>query len=141
MNSEKLNIQDIISAFLQQFDEIVFAYIFGSFATKEHYHDIDIAVYLNDKFNKNDFTKYPYGYESEMISKLTQLTRKKIDFVVMNKMGITFQQRIINKGILLFCKDKSKRIAYENYIRKLYIDSANIRKIKRKYLSGKITNA
>ena len=76
-----------------------------------------------------------------MIRKLTQLAKNKIDFVVMNKTEITLQQRIINKGILLFCKDNSKRISYENYIRKLYIDSANIRKIKRKYLSGKISNA
>ena len=52
MNSEKLNIKDIVSAFLQQFDEIVFAYLFGSFISSNNYHDIDIAVYLEDEFNK-----------------------------------------------------------------------------------------
>ena len=76
-----------------------------------------------------------------MISELTLLVRKKVDFIVMNNANITLQQRIINKGILLFSKAERIRISYENYIRKLYIDSENIRRIKRKYLNEKIINA
>ncbi len=141
MDNKKSKIIEKISIHLQQFNEIEFAYIFGSFISSENYHDIDIAVYLNEKFDKNDFVKYPYGYESGMNSELSKLTKFRIDFVVMNNAEITLQQRIINKGVSLFCKDRRKRIYYENHIRKLYIDMASIRKIKRKYLSRKITNA
>lgn len=139
--NNKINIEDTIRTFLKNKIEITFAYIFGSFVQKDQYHDIDIAVYLSDDFNKNDFKKFPYGYESILISELTLLVREKIDFVVMNNADITLQQRIINKGTLLFSKDEHHRITYENRIRKLYLDSENIRRIKMKYLNKKILNA
>lgn len=139
--NNKINIEDTIRTFLKNKIEITFAYIFGSFVQRDQYHDIDIAVYLSDDFNKNDLKKFPYGYESILISELTLLVREKIDFVVMNNADITLQQRIINKGILLFSKDENYRITYENRIRKLYLDSENIRRIKRKYLNKKILNA
>ena len=66
--NNKINIEDTIRTFLKNKIEITFAYIFGSFVQKDQYHDIDIAVYLSDDFNKNDFKKFPYGYESILIS-------------------------------------------------------------------------
>jgi predicted nucleotidyltransferase len=137
----KTEIENKIKHFLESRIEIGFAYIFGSFVKNENYHDIDIAVYLNKNFDKNDLIRFPYGYESFMISELTFLVKKKVDFIVMNNAEITLQQRIINKGTLLFSKDDHIRISYENFIRKLYIDSENIRRIKRKYLNKKIINA
>jgi len=139
--NNKTEIENKINRFLQRRPEISFAYIFGSFIQNKNYHDIDITVYLSGNFNKNDLKKFPYGYKSSMISELTLLVRKKVDFIVMNNANITLQQRIINKGILLFSKAERIRISYENYIRKLYIDSENIRRIKRKYLNEKIINA
>lgn len=139
--NNKEEIESKINRFLQSRPEISFAYIFGSFIQNENYHDIDIAVYLYKNFDKNDLKKFPYGYESSLISELTLLVRKKVDFIVMNNADITLQQRIINKGILIFSKDDHIRISYENFIRKLYIDSDNIRRIKRKYLNKKIVNA
>ena len=139
--NNKTEIENKINRFLQSRPEISFAYIFGSFIQNKNYHDIDITVYLSGNFNKNDLKKFPYGYKSSMISELTLLVRKKVDFIVMNNANITLQQRIINKGILLFSKAERIRISYENYIRKLYIDSENIRRIKRKYLNEKIINA
>ncbi len=59
----------------------------------------------------------------------------------MNQADITLQQRIVNNSILLFSRNKFERIHYENMIRKLFIDSENIRKIKRKYLIEKLRNA
>ncbi len=60
----KQEIKKDITNFLKAFEEIHTAYIFGSFVRSEYYHDIDIAVLLRKDFNKNDFNKYPFGYES-----------------------------------------------------------------------------
>ncbi len=138
---KKKEILQKIENYLIRFDEILYAYVFGSFLHKENYHDVDIAIFLHPDFDKNNFIEYPYGYESKIISDLTSLTKNKIDIVVMNNAALTIRQRIINKGILVFCKDEKSRIKYENSIRKLYIDANNIRKIKRKYLREKISNA
>ena len=141
MLSDKKNKEKIIAEYLIAKDEVLFAYIFGSFVDKDNYHDIDIAVYLKDDFDKNDFKKFPYGYESGAIADLFLLLRRDIDFVVMNCSEILIQKRIIDRGIRIFSKDERKRISYENYIRKLYIDSAHLRNIRRHYQSGKIINA
>lgn len=141
MISEKKHIENKIVECLSKKEEILFAYIFGTFVSKNHYHDIDIAVYLSENFDKNDTKKFPYGYESSIISELNLLVRKNIDFIVMNNANILIQKKIIRQGKLLFCRDERKRIYYENHIRKLYIDTEDLRKIRRYYLSNKIINA
>ncbi len=141
MALEKKQIQNKIAEYLRERDEVIFAYLFGSFVGKEYYHDVDVAVYLSDNFDKNDLKKFPYGYESGMISQLNILVRKNIDFIVMNNAELYIQKKIINEGVLLFSKNERKRINYENYIRKMYIDTAHFRKIRRYYLTEKIKNA
>lgn len=141
MNSDKKYKEKTITEFLKCKDEVLFAYIFGSFVDKIHYHDIDVAVYLKEDFPKNDFKKFPYGYESGVISELNQLTREKIDFIIINDTSLTFQKKIIEHGILLFCKNDRIRIYFENYVRKLYIDAEHLRKIRKYYLHKKIINA
>ncbi len=138
---DKDYIKKNIAVFLRGKKEITFAYLFGSFIQKDYFHDIDIALYLDKDFNNNDLEKFPYGYESGLISEINILARKKIDLVVMNNAEILINQRIINKGYLLFSRDERARISYENYIRKLYIDTESLRKIKRHYLSQGITDA
>ena len=137
----KNEIYDKIKKTLQSKDEILFAYVFGSFVHRDDYHDVDIAVYLAEDFSKHNLQKFPYGYESILISKLNILIREEVDLVVMNRADITLQQRIINKGISIFSRDVKKQLAYENYIRALYIDGEPLRKIRRYYLAGGNINA
>ena len=128
--------------FLSDREEIDFAYLFGSFVKLDHYHDIDIAVYLEKNFNPDDYKKFPYGYESNLIADISALLRTdKIDLVIFNKAGILIQQRIINSGMLLFERNRYKRINYENYIRSLYIDAESLRRIKMFYLKRYLNNA
>jgi len=142
---KKSEIENQIADFLKTKGEIMLAYIFGSFVQNNYYHDIDVAVYLREDFDRKDFPngslrekKHPYGYESSMIGELSSLTKMNIDFVVMNNATILIQQRIINKGMRLFSRDESFRIQYENRIRKLYIDYQHLWNIQRYYLSKHI---
>jgi predicted nucleotidyltransferase len=137
----KKEIEQKITDYLFNYDEILISYLFGSFVSKKYFHDIDIAVYLRNNFNKNDFKKYPFGYESEFSSNLSHLLKIKVDFLVLNDTEILFQQRVINNGKILFSKDDKFRIYYENHIRKLYIDLEPVRKIHNFYLNQKILNA
>lgn len=139
MNITKQQIVEKIKNYLGQRKEIKFAYIFGSFVKKEKYRDIDVAVYVSPEFDYNDLSAYPYGYASTLIGELTQIINSdKLDLVIMNRAGIVLLQRIVNNSIVLFASDKYERINYENNIRKEYIDSQNLRVIKRRYLSGKL---
>jgi predicted nucleotidyltransferase len=134
MNKE--NIYNTLGELLYRKPEIEFAYVFGSFVKSGLYYDIDIAVYLARDFNTRANNQFPYGYESSLISEIMLLLKtEQIDLLVLNKAGLLLQKRIINSGHLLFEREKYNRIKYENYVRKLYIDTEPIRKIKLYYLS------
>lgn len=120
-------------------DEILFAYIFGSFLKTDNYHDIDIALFISERFLKNNSGKFPFGYESFISGSIIKvINMDKIDVVLLNNAPLLITNRIINNGELLFEKDRFKRIAFENYYRKQFIDTENFRKIKTHYLKNKI---
>lgn len=131
----KSEIEKIIKDFLQTRPEINFAYLFGSFINSGKYNDIDIAVYLNPNFNINNFSTYPYGYESEILGKLSLILKTdKIDLVILNKANLLIAVKIYNTGKLLFERDRFLRIKIENFARKEFIDTEHYRKMKAKYL-------
>lgn len=136
----KPEIESKLLKFLSARPEIDFAYIFGSFVLNARYEDIDVAVYLSDTSVLADRATHPYGYESSLIGELSSLLRTdKIDFVVLNKAGLTLFTRVINKGKRLFDRDKLKRVQIENTVRKEFIDAKPLRDIQDYYLAKKLT--
>ncbi len=50
----RIEIQDSIKQLLARKNEIVFAYLFGSFVGEVTYNDIDVAIYIDPKkYKKN----------------------------------------------------------------------------------------
>ena len=136
---KKQDIKEKIRNYLYHKSEIDFAYIFGSFTHKDSYNDIDIAVYIKSGINHKNFNLYPFGYASLLSGELLKIIKnKKIDVIIMNNAGLLIQYRIVNKGLLLFDRDIFKRVFFENLIRKEYIDSEHLRKIKDFYIKEKI---
>ena len=136
---KKQDIKEKIRNYLYQKSEIDFAYIFGSFTQKDSYNDIDIAVYIKSGINYKNYNLYPFGYASVLSGELSKFIKhNKIDVVIMNDAGLLMLNRIVNKGLLLFDHNTFGRIYFENRIRKEYIDSENVRKIKNFYIKEKI---
>jgi len=73
---------------------VVFAYLYGSLATKqEHpFSDIDIAVYVKDDPTYRELLK--------------DIPDCPIDLKILNDLPPIFCLEILRKGILLFCKDE-----------------------------------
>ncbi len=131
---DKNKIKEIICCYLESKQEILFAYLFGSFCLKDKYRDIDIAVYLNPEFNFRDTDKYPYGYESDIIGELNlKLKTDNIDFIVLNKANLLLSKQVYNTGVLLFERDRFFRIKVVNSIRKEYIDTRHLSQIRELY--------
>lgn len=133
----KTNIRNKITEYLSGRSEISFAYIFGSFTEKDKYNDIDIAVYLNPDFDINERSKYPFGYEAELIGNLNiVLETDKIDLILLNKANLLAATQVYNSGMLLFERNRFFRIKVENSARKEFIDTENFRKIKASQLKN-----
>lgn len=138
-NLDKTEVTAKLTKFLEAKEEILSAYIFGSFVSSDLFHDIDIAVFLKENSGYKDLSKFPYGYESNLLPELNLLLRTdKIDLVVLNGASPLLTMRIINRGMRLFDKDKYIRIEFENRSRSEYYDLEPLRRIQDQYLKRKL---
>ena len=113
-----LNKIDIIEEILKEYfkgrDEILFAYIFGSLATRtsNKLSDIDIAIFIDvKKINEKD---YRYGYQAEILTDLMQrLKTNKVDLVILNSAPVLLKHRVIYFGKLIYSIDERERVKFQ----------------------------
>ena len=108
LNAE--NIRNYVFDYLANRDDIVFAYLFGSYAKRKQTHlsDIDIAVYM--KYDNQVFDK-----KLEILSDLSKkLETDDIDLVILNKAPISLLTKILANKVILIDKDPYVRHAFES---------------------------
>ncbi len=76
-------------------DNVLSLLLFGSYARKEHYHDIDVAVLLSNKANR-----------LKSISKLEGVAPDypKFDFSVFNDMPDSMKSRVLSECIAIYVR-------------------------------------
>jgi len=120
-------IETVKKIFHKQKQPFMFAYLFGSLARKDHSEssDLDIAVYVEENI-KQDY----FDIKSELYLQLSRtLKTNQIDIVVMNQcQNLMLLNNIITHGQLIYEKDHSARIAYEQKIFHRAIDFKHQRK-------------
>ncbi len=103
---EKQKIISVIRDALETHDEVLFAYIFGSFADEnaQFFRDIDIGVYIaDDWFSK----KYSLDYSMNLSLEMEGLLKDyPVDAVVLNDAPLPLAFRV-TQGILLFNKKET----------------------------------
>lgn len=100
---------------LENNENVVFAYLYGSYARhQEHpFSDIDVAVFLKEN------TTEAY---MDLLSKLPELGRE-IDLRVLNDAPPLFRYKVIKEGLILVNKDPEllRRFIYETLVEALEI--------------------
>jgi hypothetical protein len=86
---------------LKEYENIVFAYIFGSYTTgtMTKYSDIDIAIYLYN--NEIDSEKYLV-----LKTRLEGILKKDVDICILNTASPLLKFEVCKEGILLFTRDE-----------------------------------
>jgi len=114
------NVESIIKV-LENEGDILFAYLFGSYAkgTQNDESDIDIAVYLIDeKIQEKD----PL-YTSRLAIKIENIfDKKKVDVRILNGSTLRFRNQVLMHGKILHSKDEKKRIEFETTSLTQYYD-------------------
>ncbi|MEA3522353.1 MAG: nucleotidyltransferase domain-containing protein [Campylobacterota bacterium] len=86
-------------------ENILFAYLFGSYATNQQTKDsdVDIAIYLST---------YSLDLELQINYELSKLLNKDLDIVILNRVkNIFLLENILKDGVLL--KDSEERVDFE----------------------------
>jgi uncharacterized protein len=104
-------------------NEILFGYLFGSFAKNRSraHSDIDIAVYLT-----NYHQEAAYEYKCTSIMALQDIFKKPVDLILLNEAPPLLKHEIFMTGILFIEKDhlalvEYKVANYHQYLNQLYI--------------------
>ncbi|MGB9856980.1 MAG: type VII toxin-antitoxin system MntA family adenylyltransferase antitoxin [Dictyoglomaceae bacterium] len=114
---KKGEIVRVISDILSKRDEILFAYIFGSFIVQEDYKDIDIGIYLKN-FEDIDPLKYELSLERELEDKV----KIPFDVRVINNAPLGFIYNVIKEKIIVLDRDDDFRADFESIILREYFD-------------------
>jgi len=125
--SKKDKIIKKIKNLVQNQDEIIFAYIFGSFIEEENFHDIDIAIYLNE----NKTSAKSTFYEIELSNQIENITSIPIDIIRLNSALDAIVYRA-SKGLLIKNTNDNLRVNYITTCWKKYWD---YQKIIQEYMS------
>jgi len=124
---QKKEIIDELTRLLREREEIIFAYLHGSFLTHD-FRDIDIAVYL-----KKDEDVL---YEVELGVELEKILKFPVDVRVLNSAPLTFKFKVIKDGLLLFSRDERIRSDFEALTISEYHDFSYFRRRYRREVLG-----
>ena len=106
-----------ITSLLSAEDQILFAYLHGSFQEGLPFRDVDLAIFKIDSPPKQQL-----DYELRLEGIIEEKIKLPIDLKVLNNVPISFCYMVIKKGRKLFIRNDSKRVEFEVGTLKRYFD-------------------
>lgn len=102
-------------------EDILFAYVHGSFIEVESFKDLDVAVWVNDP-------ERSFEYSVNLSVKLELKLRVPIDVHVLNEAPLPFKHHVFTRGVLLFSRDEELRAKVVDLTLREYIDLLELRR-------------
>ena len=92
---------------LMEYKDIIFAYIFGSYAQNNirNESDIDIAIYLNKDMDIETYL--------DLKINLSEALKREVDLIILNDASPLLKYEIYKNNILLFSYDKTLENKYK----------------------------
>ena len=128
---------DNLRDFLDAQDEVLLAYLFGSYATGQEHplSDVDIGVLLSERVPHEKYL----DVQVHLIVALPSLVgAEDVDVVILNEATPLLNYEVIRTGKRLFVRDEPSRIAFEVKTMREYFDTAYLRAVNRFYLKKQI---
>ncbi len=119
---EKKRVIGKISDFLKAREDILFAYIYGSFVSQEAFNDIDVGIYVSLKGHRS-----PLDTELDLEAELENIVLIPVDVRVLNHAPLSFVYNVLRERIVIVDKDKTLRADFEGLICKKYFDFKHLR--------------
>jgi predicted nucleotidyltransferase len=112
--------------FLSKRDDVVFAYLHGSFVQGEEFRDVDVAVFLGGRFlQSTDLVEYEISLSLQLEKEL----RLPADVKILNTAPLSFRYHA-TLGTLLLTRDESVR---ENYLNRTWSEYFDFLPLSRIY--------
>ncbi len=116
--AQRERIVECLASELTRVGEVVFAYLYGSFAESQPFHDIDVAVYLRNAPTESNTAK-----AVALAQCCTEHTGRPVDVRVVNEAPVSFVYHVL-RGRLLFSRDDSLLADVIERTTSRYLDAA-----------------
>ncbi|HZX49456.1 MAG: hypothetical protein A2Z47_06380 [Thermodesulfovibrio sp. RBG_19FT_COMBO_42_12] len=129
-----------IKILLSPREEILLAYLFGSFSkgVSTPLSDIDIAVLIHGDISEE---KYPYGYRSELLTYLMKgLRTNRIDLVILNDAPPFLKFQVVRHEQIIISRSEDKRIDFQVKTISRYNDVKRLMSIQQRYITERLKN-
>lgn len=103
-------------------DDVVFAYIHGSFIESRRFRDIDIAIFMKNPMREIEL-------ESDLSYELTDKTGYPVEIMIINNASIAFQMAVLRKGRLLLSKADDVRADFIENTSRRYREFSHFRNL------------
>lgn len=120
--------------------DVVLAYLYGSQARGEGgpLSDVDIAVLFTEDVNEKD----RFQRVLRLIGELGHIfSRDDVQVVDLSEASPLMRHRIYYSGQVLYCADEAQRVRFSERALHEYVDTAPLRRIKKKYVLKRISEA
>ena len=117
IHSMKEKIIEIVRAELEKRENILFAYIYGSFVISEKYNDIDVAIYISD-FHREKVLYIEFELERVLEDKI----QKPFDVRIINSAPLGFAYNVLKDKIVVLDRDSLLRSDFESLVFRKYFD-------------------
>ncbi len=115
-------IENIFRKIFLQNEEIIAAYLYGSFSYSENYEDIDIGLLIRNNFKPNVIYEAQLAGKLEQIFKDTYNTFKTVDVRILNGKPLRFLFSMLKNSKIIYSKNDLERVKFETKIIKEYLD-------------------
>ena len=113
---ERKRLMKYLTEVLKKRNDVVFAYVYGSFAEGLPFHDIDVGVYISE-IRKEESTLYSL----ELAQRFSNELRIPIDVRVLNFAPVLFLYHVI-QGNLISERNEEIRMHFVEQIVQRYLD-------------------
>lgn len=110
-----------ISQLLDEKEDIIFAYIYGSFVSSSSFQDIDIGVFIKE------VSISPLSLELEMERDIENCVHIPTDVRIINNAPLSFIFNILKDGKVIIDHDSNLRADFEGIVYKKYFDFEHLR--------------
>ncbi|MDF1558287.1 MAG: nucleotidyltransferase domain-containing protein [ANME-2 cluster archaeon] len=114
---QKEDVKKKLADILSFHEDVIFAYLLGSFLEKGSFHDVDMAVYTAKEIGKEDVL----DYEISLSLELARAVNLAVDVKVIGYSSPGFNYEVI-RGEVVFCRDDDTRFEFVEKVWAEYFD-------------------
>lgn len=126
MNPVVKEVNRIFPEVLGRFEQVEFAYLFGSFVQETEFKDIDVAICASS-LPASPLARFKLAMKIGRALERQLHPRFEVDVRLMNEAPPWFQAEVLRTGKLLFARTEAWRVAYEAALLSRHLDYQPLR--------------